>query len=191
MTSQSRNLVQISNFDDHVEQYSAATHGDNYVAVAHTLDGEIYVFIYYYGVWIDRFLVSDGGSHSSTNPDIAYEASSGLFVVVWQKYHVSELWGVNAVAVDPLNRTVGSIIEVVPVSDRDETNPSIACNYMDSSCLVAFSSHGEDDYIGGQFIGVSPDEGLSLISEFDFPISTLFNEFDPHVAWGGNCRLTL
>ncbi|MCB2214366.1 hypothetical protein KQH50_03105 [bacterium] len=171
------------------DQYSAADHGGNYVAVAHNSDGDIHVFIYYYGVYIDRFQVSDGNGHSY-NADIAYEAASGLFIVTWQVNNSaqSEGWNVQAVAVDPYNlgnHIVGDIVDIAS-SSWDETDPSIDCNYYDPSCLIAYNlDNGSDFYrIDGRYMDIDSTSGVVAgTSSPNFAISNLNNEHNPHVAW--------
>jgi hypothetical protein len=169
------------------DQNSASDHGGNYVAVAHNSDNEIHVFLYYYGVYIARFEVSDGSGNSSL-PAIAYEASSGFFIVTWQYNHPTEGWNIQAVAVDPNNwgnHNAGSIVDVAG-SSWDETDPSLDCNYFDHSCLIVHNlDNGSDFYrIDGRYMKINATTGLDEgASSPNFAISTLENEENPYVAW--------
>jgi hypothetical protein len=181
---QPRNLVEVeTRWQD---QYSAADHGGNYVAVAHNSDGDIRVFLYYYGAYIHRFEVSNGNGNSY-NADIAYEASSGLFIVTWQTLHDTEGWNIQAVAVDPNSwgdHIVGDIVDVAS-SSWDETDPSVDCNYYDHSCLVAYNQDNGSTYrIDGRYMFLDPTNGIVTGSSSpNFAISTLNNEHNPNVAW--------
>ncbi len=183
---QPRNLVEIATAGNN--RYSAADHGGGYVAVAHNNDWDIYVFLYYYGVFINRFQVSDGNGDSWA-PDIAYEASSGLFIVTWTTdTETTEGWNIQAVAVDPNiwgDHIVGDIVDVAS-SSWAESYPSVDCNYFDQSCLVAYNLDNRTDFfrIDGRYMHLDPTNGIETGSSSpNFAISTLENEHNPHVAW--------
>jgi len=164
------------------KQDPATAHGGDYYAVAYIEDGALHVTTFtedlseintYYDL-----------SEQASNPDVAYEASTGLFIVVWQ-YD----WGgtgtdydIRALALDPDTGQVGDVQWVVGSGDN-ETDPSVDCNPWDSSCLVAykFQATGSPG-IEGRFMRMTPS-GVSSNSDPKFDISTTIGK-NPYVVFG-------
>jgi len=162
----------------------ATAHGGDYYAVAYINDGELFVTTF----TEDLFEINTFWNLSSraSNPDIAYEASTGLFIVVWQYDYngAGTDYDIKSLAIDP-HPFVGQIGSIIPIAGMldDETDPSVDCNPYDSSCLVAYTyqSTGSPG-IEGRFMDMT-SSGVSNSSNPKFEISTTTG-YSPYVAMG-------
>lgn len=176
------------------ERNSASVHGStssglDFFAVAYQENDDIYVAVIDSisgAIW--SIGVSDGASKSH-NPDIAYESSTELLVVTWQyNYHGDGTdYDVYARALSPTYSgppIVKGPIMVVVESSWHEWDPSIECNYYDSTCLVVYGIDNSTDFrrIDGRFLDITSD-GISATSPSNFAISTLNNEEKPYLAF--------
>lgn len=159
--------------------------------VAYEKDGNIYVtFVKYDGTIMSTYKISWGEGQNGY-PDIAFEGSSGLFVVAWEYYFNSSDWDVHCRAVDPFTGAKGDNPIAVSQESVYEYNPSLDCNHDDGSCLVAFTyNSAPNTYIKGRFMDVDSN-GVHTPSHDPFLVTTTWAAdpnfvSDPLVAWGWN-----
>ena len=160
-------------------------YGYSEYGIAYLMDDEVWVtFFRYDGIEINTYRISDGTGEASYSCDIAFEGSSGLFVVAWQNYDYSS-YDVLSRAVHPQMGPQGSIVSVADTSEA-EMGPSLDCNHNDGSCLVAFNYHDGYDAVKGRFMNVS-SSGVSAPSHSAFIIINN-GEYtrELSVAWGWN-----
>ncbi len=166
------------------KQDPATAHGGDYYAVAYIEDGALHVTTFTEDLnEINTFY--DLSSRASI-PDIAYEASTGLFIVVWQ-YDFGGTgtdYDIRSLALDPhpFEGQIGAVAWVASSGSHNETMPSVDCNSGDSSCLVAYTHIGTGSPgIEGRFIDMTV-AGASA-NDPTFPISTTIGN-NPYVAMG-------
>ena len=182
------NVLAIADDESEDEMFSRVAFGYSEYGIAYLLDSEIWVAFYRYdGVLINRYEISAGDANASYYPDIAFEGSSGLFVVAWQSYETD--YDVLCRAVHPQLGIQGSIVAVANTSES-EMGPALDCNHDDGSCLVAFAYHGSSsELVQGRFMNVSSGSGVSAPSHSAF---TIINNGDymrqVSVAWGWNAN---
>lgn len=192
-SSANRAISEVDSFDigvtsDVVEQHSDVAHGGNVWAIAYEEDNEIMVMsIIDYGGWYNSYVDRVSNNYNqSYSPAIAYEPSTGLFVVTWM-YDFDDDgtdYDILARAVDPYSGTVGDIT-VISEELIKEMYPDIACNINDSSCLIVFEydDGGGTIDIYGRYMDIS-SSGVSSSSPADFEITNLSNTSKgPHIAW--------
>lgn len=184
-----RDIVPVSNIlhiadESENEEKSSVAYGYSEYGIAYLVDSEIYVsFFRYDGLAIGNYEISGTTGNASWYPDIAFEGSSGLFVVTWQSQESN--YDVLCRAVHPQLGPQGSIIEVASTS-ASEMGPALDCNHNDGSCLVAFAYHETYDSIQGRFMNVS-SSGVSAPAHSAFTIINNGNYLrQPFVAWGWN-----
>jgi len=166
------------------KQDPAAAHGGDYYAVAYIEDGSLSVTTFTEDL-LEKNTFHNLSSQASI-PDIAYEASTGLFIVVWQYDHNNNGsdFDIRALALDPhpLVGQIGDILSVASSGTHHETQPSVDCNPGDSSCLVAYTYVGTGSpTIEGIFMDMTPS-GVTY-GDPDFLISTSIGTA-PYVAMG-------
>jgi hypothetical protein len=135
----------------------------------------------------DGFLISTIGG-TANNPTVAYNHHTGTYVVAWQ-FDDGSSKDINAVLVHGTYQSSGgqldSGIVSVAADPKDETHPAIACNSVDSTCLILYEFHfgsGDRD-IKGQRMEIqagsiaADGDTLVLANSFD-------NEASPALAWG-------
>jgi hypothetical protein len=164
--------------------------------VAYEKNGNIYVtFVKYDGTILNTYLIS---THEGENgyPDIAFEGSSGLFVVAWESYYSSTDIDVLCRAVDLHDGPIGEGSNYVSGNtDADEYNPSLDCNHDDGSCLVVFTYYQDPNtYFYGRFMQINSVDGVHTPYHPPFPVTTTSGGSaisfisDPMVAWGWNAE---
>jgi len=167
------------------KQDPATAHGGDYYAVAYIEDGALHVTTFTEDL-LEKNTFSDLSGQASI-PDIAYEASTGLFIVVWQYDYNNDGsdFDVRALALDPhpFVGQIGTVQWVAYSSSHHETMPSVDCNSGDSSCLVAYTYIGTGSpNINGRFMDMTAS-GVSGTNDPNFEISTSIGN-DPIVAMG-------
>ena len=164
------------------ERHSDIAHHDNTYVIAYEEDGAI----------VTAAIVDHGGYTTtywntihnvfSYNPAIAYDAITGLFIVTWQYdyFNNGSDHDIYARALDPVTGAVGDI-RYVANSDYQETNPDIACNSYDGSCLIVYDYNHDHDNIHGAYIDITAS-GISA-TPYLVTITDIHNCSGPHVAW--------
>ena len=138
----------------------------------------------------DAFLIYDG-THDASDPDVACEWAHTRFIVTWTIDYDNENtdFDVYAQGVYGGHQTSGSQLHGSRITISDgtqvERDAAVACNSIDSSCLVVFEDNGGDNAeIYGQRLSVGIS-GLSLQGT-RFDISNFGTwDYNPDVAWGG------
>jgi len=177
---------------DYEDAVPKVAHGYTEYGVAYEKNGHIYVtFVKYDGTIINTYPVT-WGTAINGYPDIAFEGSSGLFVVAWEYYYSSTDTDVRCRAVNPYSGPVGDHVYAAGATSVSEYNPSLDCNQDDGSCLVAFTYFTDPNtYIYGRFMDIDSN-GVHTPSHAPFPVTTTYGgtaiEYvsDPMVAWGWN-----
>jgi len=144
----------------------------------------------------DAFEISD--SAGNKHPSVAYNLSTQSYVVAWEDEESGDI-NIWARSVAGIHQTIGDQFYSPPYdvtsSTTDQTNPSIACNINESSCLVVFEYHRTASYYEIHAervnVGVSPivSDGDTIVIEFEDFIS----HENPDVVWGeaeGNFLVT-
>ncbi|MBG0786421.1 MAG: hypothetical protein H0S79_15095 [Anaerolineaceae bacterium] len=177
-------VLHIADDDAEDEERSRVAYAHSEYGIAYLLDDEIWVTFYRYdGAYINTYRITDGSGEASYSCDIAFEGSSAMFVVAWQNYDGD--YDVYSRAVNPYLGVQGSIVAVAN-SAESEMGPSLDCNSMDGSCLVAFAYHGSSEYVQGRFMNVS-SSGVSAPSHSPFTILSNGSYLrQVSVAWGWN-----
>jgi hypothetical protein len=109
------------------------------------------------------------------HPAIAYEASSGLFIIVYAHNHKD----IYVVVFSPSTETVGPAI-LISEDEVSKGFSAVACNQLDGVCLVAYQQGGT--HIKGRYIDVS-SEGIGGLSEI-YDLADDIQIDQPHLAWG-------
>ncbi len=117
------------------------------------------------------------------DPAVAYEAGTGLFLIVFETSSAD----IGAVTFAPDSGVVGDPRLVEAGADAAR-HPAVDCNSQDQSCLVAFE---QDNLIGGvpytsiqgRFMDLTA-QGVSDSSPPSFPVTTTFGDSAPDVVWG-------
>ena len=109
------------------------------------------------------------------HPDVAYHASSGLFIVVYSCNHSD----VYVQTFSPTTESVG-VLEVIASGDATSGYPAIACNQAESSCLIAY--HYDESQIKGRYINLN-STGITGLSDI-YDLSDAADAGRPYLAWG-------
>jgi hypothetical protein len=108
-------------------------------------------------------------------PDIAYHASSGLFLVVYTCNQTD----VYLRTFSPTTETVGPL-ELIASGDNARGYPAIACNQAAGSCLVAFNH--DHSLVKGAYVDVD-SSGINRISPV-YDLSDATSAGKPYLVWG-------
>jgi hypothetical protein len=175
-------ILDIAVSDDY-ESDSDVAFGNNVYGIAYERGGHIYVaFFNISGHFLSQDQVSIGPANHS-NPAIAFEGTSNLFVVAYEYNVGGGDIDIYARAVSAFSGSVG-LEKYLAISDYSETEPDLDCNHDDTSCLVVFSySSTTSKYIKGRFVNVS-SLGIGPIGDNPFRVSAINNMVNPHIAWG-------
>lgn len=172
-------------------------------AIAHC-SPDVYLAVYeksgdIYGQYMDAdgvlygsaFRISNGYQKSS-KPDVACDWYRNKFIVTWQYLFDGDSdYDIRAIGVHAIWQGEYLFGEEKPVANSSvilETNPSIACNSDDHSCLIVFEykpdTSTEADIYGRRiYIGASdtslPDPSFMVSGGLD-------DERNPDLTWGGN-----
>ncbi len=173
----------LSCINDEAELNPEVAYGGGYYVVAYEEGGAVHANVFNRDGSI-HLTVRDIHSNSGT-PDVAYEATTGLFLIVWQLDYWDDGsdYDILSIALSPTSGLVGSTI-AVSSDNNHERYPSVDCNPADSSCLVAYEyDFNSTTYIDGAFMDMSATMGVSR-NDPNFHISTTTNDYGPIVAFG-------
>jgi len=94
------------------EMYPAVAYGGSYYVMAFEESGTIHANVFYSDGSI--FQTISNIEHQSYNADVAYDASTGLFIIVWKHdFHGNgSNYDIHAVALSPTSGLVGSVVAV-------------------------------------------------------------------------------
>ena len=190
--SPATDLLIISSDIDYEKTEPKVAFGLTEYGVAYEKDGNIYVtFVKYDGTILNTYLIS---THDGENghPDIAFEGSSGLFVVAYEDYYISGNIVILCRAVDPNSGPVGNESSVADTLGEDDYSPSLDCNHNDGSCLVVFTAYESPiSNIMGRFMQIDSN-GVHEPYHSPFLVTTTYggtaisSVSDPMVTWGWN-----
>ncbi len=160
---------------------------DQYLVV-YEQDGNIYgQRLTNTGVLLGGAFVIFDGSNAASNPHVACDwIYQNRFVVVWEYLYSPTDPDILAQAVFGNHQSSGGQLDggYLPVAETTyaETNPAIACNSDDHTCLIVFEY---DDTGNGDIYGrrLSMTD-LTLNDRFSISTYTA-DEYNPDVAWGG------
>jgi hypothetical protein len=161
------------------ENHPTVAHGGNYYMVVYYDGGNIRAKVYTNtGSLYQNFLIRDCSPNFCGYPSVAYEAKSGLFLVAYEYFDGSD-YEIYHRAVSPTG-PVGTSVYTTPSSN--EWWPSVACNSVDGSCLVAHEDM-TNDQIEGVWLRLS-STGISDYSGIILLESTTDDVSRPYMAWG-------
>ncbi len=135
-----------------------------------------------------RFRISSGQGRAN-NPEVAYLAGVGRFVVVWEYENASFLTNIKLAKVYGVHQLSGSQIDGGYFTDGsptyDDMDPTIACNEAASSCLVVMSREivGQTKLVGQRYQVQSGVELSRNGDPFDITNDVYVNRA-PAVAFG-------
>jgi hypothetical protein len=163
------------------EWWPAVAHGGDYYMVVYEREGKIYGKVYSNtGTLKNTITIANFAEEDCGYPSVAYEAKSGLFVVVYEYNTSSADHDVFIQVVSPTTGRVGGTYWVSNDPDH-ERYPDVACKHTNGTCLVAFQQN-QEGRIKGRFVTIT-SSGLTAISTVrDFSNAT--GASFPHVAWG-------
>jgi hypothetical protein len=148
--------------------------------VVYAHNGNIYAKVYSNtGVWQYTHTVADH-TKDCGYPSVAYEASTGLFLVAYEHYLSSSDHDIYVAAISPTAGKLGST-RVVAFSVDHEWYPDVACKHTNGTCLVAYQ-HNAEYRIKGKFFTLS-STGISAESGI-YNLTAATNAGFPHLAWG-------
>jgi hypothetical protein len=134
-------------------------------------------------------LTISGGGGGSKNPEVSYNHYTKTYVVVWQYEDTTGDIGIRGRTILGTHQNTGGQFDTFPTvvqdSAEDESHPDIACNALDSTCLVVYEYHysATDHDIYAQRMAVG--SGSFSQDQAGFVIQNLgVNEYHPVVAWG-------
>jgi hypothetical protein len=142
-------------------------------------------------LWGSSFVIYDG-VNASYGPKVSCNYTADTFVVVWSYDYIGDNSDMDVLAQavygdyrGGASQLQGSRLFVSSDGVASEVYPSIACNYLDSSCLVVFqySTTSENDIYARRLSsygsGLSHDGDRFVVSNASGII-----EFEPVIAWG-------
>jgi hypothetical protein len=133
------------------------------------------------------FEISD--ADGNRNPTVAYNLQTQSYIVAWEDDEGGQV-DVWAISVAGTHQTAGDQFLSPPYAvtndAKDQTDPNIACNAHDSSCLIVFEYHRTTSFneINAERVEVAPTAitsggGLILVGFDDF-----YSHESPDVVWG-------
>jgi len=136
-----------------------------------------------------RFRISSGQGRAN-NPEVAYEAGVGRFVVVWEynnpstssyDFRLTKVYGIHQLSGSQMDG--GYFTDGSPT--YDDMDPTIACNKATSSCLVVISKEivGQTKLVGQRYQVQNSAELIRDGDPFDITNDTYTNRA-PAVAFG-------
>ena len=183
-SSSNREVSEVDSFDIGVvsgitERNSDVASHNGVYAVAYEKNGEIIV-AYIIGDMIVRYTLSNGLGRSYY-PAIAYNAAWGLFITTWQYDYAGNGSDYDVrVRASTSTGAIGDDDIWVASSEYHETNPDIACNPYDGSCLITYE-YKVQGYSTTNIHGRYMDTTVSVNPD-NFELTSL-NAVGPHVAW--------
>ncbi len=130
-----------------------------------------------------------GGSGGSKYPAVSYNHFTKTFLVVWQHEDPTGDIGIRGRTVFGAHQSSGgqfdTTVQQIQDSTEDESHPDVACNSLDSTCLVVYEYHysSSDHDIFGQRMAMAA--GSLTTDGVGFTIQNLSdNEHNPVVVWG-------
>ncbi|HPX95163.1 MAG TPA: hypothetical protein PLA02_02475 [Brevefilum fermentans] len=162
------------------EWWPAVAHGGDHYLVVYVRQGNIYGKVYSNTGELKNTITIADWAADCEFPSVAYEAKSGLFVVVYEYHFSSSDYDVVIQLVSP---TTGNIGDAYWVSNSvyHEWYPDVACKHTNGTCLVAFQ-HNQEGRIKGRFYTIS-SSGIthgSTVRDLSDATGASF----PHLAWG-------
>lgn len=190
MVVQDQFPIEVSSIEDTTGISLATNLYNGEVLVVYELDEDIY------GHRLDpdgnkvgtRFRISRGGSLAS-NPDVAFEASTGQFVVAWEyDSPVTNTVDWTVIVVHGVHNPSGSQLASGP-SDfgspaYDELIPAVACNREAASCLVAGTRFTTRGMVIGQRFNISPSN-ISQDGDAIEICDATYHNINVDIAFGG------
>jgi hypothetical protein len=158
--------------------------------VVYDLLGNIYAAVYSNeGVYQTTHTVAEcrDPAIGFSNPSVAYEASSGWFLVAYETFE-SIPANIRVNAVSPITGAKPSWEWLTTTADW---NPSVACNPDNGSCLVVYETDWKTMIKGVHYYLDST--GIIGNSGTPFDLTDVNNVWFPNVAWGkgtGNYLVT-
>lgn len=167
--------------DQSVNEHSPAiAHGDGYYMITYIIGGDVWAQVFdQNGDHYNDVLVYDGWYRPCSNPVIAYESQTGLFIIVFEFHLDDDNHDIMVVAISPHEGKIGNVVSIAH-TDHDEFNPDVACNAHEGSCLLAYQEGGSNQ-IQGKFLYID-SSGISGCSS-SVPLSQFVGR-EPHLAWG-------
>jgi hypothetical protein len=162
---------------------------DWWPAVAH--GGGHYMVVYTHNFDIVARVYSDTGGYQSThtvadfpnnceNPSVAYEASSGLFLVTFEYYWSETDHDIYVQAVSPTTGNRGGV-STAGTTVYNESYPDVDCKHTNGTCLVAYQ-HNHEYRIKGRFFTLT-NMGISAMSAI-YDLTDAKQSSGPALAWG-------
>jgi hypothetical protein len=141
----------------------------------------------------EHFGIAWEGNGRRLAPDVAYNATNGEFLVVWEYEFAADDHDIWARRIDSNGVLVGSEFAIAAL-DRQESSPAVAYNAVANEYLIIWQRREGSDAVSHEAIyGQRLDAGGAIMGD-PFPISAgLLDQIDPAIAYssGSNRYLVI